>query len=163
MNDEDAAARSSEGDGSKEQSKSNSGCGGCLFTLIVIILTVYCSFDKSDFHLMPGEANLWMDAMEEVFKNLDEITPDSLEVFDELDVVDFSDDYINKHNIIYGVKPLIRVRSKDIPNETYLMRVIGIVRHTGPDEFEIRKLEMDTLINIGQYLKSKEVEKEVAN
>lgn len=149
MKDEDAAARPSEGNGSAPKNrKSSGGCAGCLFPLILIVLTIYCSFDKSDFYLMPGEANLWTDAMELTFDNLHQVTPDSLEVIDELDVYKRADNYKNMHNIIYGTNPFIKVRSKENTDRLYLMRVISIVRHTGPDEFELRLIEMDTLIYV---------------
>ena len=154
MNDEDPAPIPSEGNGGKP----NSGCGGCLLPLILIVLTVYCSFDKSDFYLMPGETNLWSDAMEEVFDNLDQIVPDSLEVDDDLDVFDHTDKYINKENIMYGVHPFVKLRSKDHPENEYLMRVIGIVLHTGPDEFNIRTLELDTLIDIREFKRLRALE-----
>ncbi len=156
MNNEDPAPEPSEGNGANP--KSNKGCGGCLLPLIIIVLTVYCSFDKSDFYLIPGEANLWSDAMEEVFDNLDQIVPDSLEVDDPLDVFDHTDKYINKGNIIYGVHPFLKLRSKEDPNREYLMRVLGIVQHTGPDEFDIRTLELDTLINFQEARRLKALE-----
>ena len=158
MKDDAEAARPSEGNDSINKRKSNKGCGGCLFPLIFIVLTVYCAFDKSDFYLMPGEANLWMDAMEEVFDNLDEVVPDSLEVHDDLDVMDFSDKYVNKENIMYGVKPLIRLRSKENPDQTYLAGILGIVLHTGPGEFDIRTLELDTLIDINEFKRLRALE-----
>ena len=107
---------------------------------------------------MPGEANLWSDAMEEVFDNLDQIVPDSLQVDDPLDVFDHTDKYITKENIMYGVHPFVKLRSKANPDQEYLMRVIGIVLHAGPDEFDIRTLELDTLINIQEARRLKALE-----
>jgi len=151
MKDDAEAAKPSEGNDSIKKRKSNSGCGGCLFPIIFIALTAYCSFDKSDFYLMPGETNLWSDAMEEVFDNLYQVVPDSLEVNDDLDVFDHTDKYVNKGNLVYGVHPLIRLRSKENAEQEYLMRIIGIVWHQGPDAFTIRSLELDTLININEF------------
>jgi len=157
MDDDEEAPRPSEGDGGKAKEKPNSGCGGCLLPIILIVLTVYCSFDKSDFYLMPGETNLWTDAMEEVFDNIDQVIPDSLELHDDLQVLDHGESYINKENIMYGIHPFIRLRSKTNAENEYLIRVLGIVLHKAPGEFEIRSLEMDTLINIQEYKRSREL------
>lgn len=158
MNDEGPAPKPLEEHGGNSNRKSNSGRGGCLLPLFLIVLTVYCSFDKSDFYLMPGEANLWSDAMEEVFDNLDQIVPDSLEVDDDLNVFDHTDKYITKENIMYGVHPFVKLRSKEHPDQEYLMRVIGIVIHAGPNEFDIRTLELDTLINIQEFKRIQDME-----
>ncbi len=148
MKDDEDPGRPLEGQPTPDSKKSQKGCGGCFFPLIIIALVLYCSFDKSDFYLMPGEANLWTDAMEEVFDNLDQVTPDSLYLDDELDVYEYNDSYRNIHNISYVVHPIVRVRSKDSPENAYIMRVIGIVRHTDANEFTIKEMELDTLVRI---------------
>ncbi|MCE7993975.1 MAG: hypothetical protein HEP71_18445 [Roseivirga sp.] len=148
MKDDEDPGRPLEGQPTPDSENSQKGCGGCFFPLIFIALVLYCSFDKSDFYLMPGEANLWTDAMEEVFDNLEQVTPDSLYLDDELDVFKYSDSYRSILNISYVVHPMVRVRSKHQPENAYIMRVVGIVRHTDADEFTIKEMEMDTLIRI---------------
>ena len=147
MKDEDDPRRPVAGQPEQKSGTKRGGCGGCLFPLILGALVVYCSIDTDDFYLAPGEANLWSDAMEMVFENLDEITPDSLYVDDPLDVYEHMDKYINKHNYVYGLHPFVKLRSK-ANDQIYVMRVLGIVKHVGPNDFELSRLEMDTLIHI---------------
>ena len=148
MNDDDESGRPSEGQPAEKSGGKSGGCGGCLFPLIIGALLVYCTVDVDDFYLAPGEANLWMDAMEVVFDNVEEATPDSLFIDDPLEPLDHMDYYINKHNYVYGLHPFIKVRSKADEERVYIMRVLGIVRHAGPNDFQLSRIEIDTLIQI---------------
>lgn len=136
-----------------DESSSGEGCAsngcGCFGTILVFaaaaILYTICS--PETFHLMPGESNMWSDAMEEVFENLDQVMPDSLIIEDSLDPYDHWQEAVNFKdlNLVYLVKPKIEVASMADTSRKYIIEIIARVDHVDANEFEIKNFFVDTL------------------
>ena len=120
------------------------GCG-CLFLLITIPLALYLLIDKSDFYLMPGEANLIVEAMEKTFDNIDQILPDSLVVTDELNPYLHYSEGESFGNIFYGLNPIIDVAAKADTSRKYKFQYVARVDHVDADEFVIKTFQVDSI------------------
>lgn len=126
-----------------EKEHSSGGCCGLLIFLFLLILVGYCRFDKGDFYLAPGEANLWTDAMETVFEDLHTLIPDSLYLADDLNVVARMEDARSIENVIYLINTEVTLRSSQ--NRYYRLGISADVLHLAPGEWKIRSLLPDTL------------------
>ncbi len=94
-----------------EEEQSSGGCCGPLIFLFLLILVGYCSFDKGDFYLAPGEANLWTDAMETVFEDLHAVIPDSMVLSDDLNTTGRMRDVRSIKNVLYLINTEATLRS----------------------------------------------------
>ncbi len=126
------------------KSGGGSGCG-CLVAIVLVVAISYFGFDKSDFYLMPGEANLWADAMEQVFDELDRVVPDSLRVSGSPEVVNYMNEQESLQNFIYILWPTLTLESKSSPERKYKMRLYARVHHMDAGEFRIAEMFVDTL------------------
>jgi hypothetical protein len=133
----------------KSTTPTSEGCGsGCLGGLAVLIGAVifgYCSLDKSDFYLMPGEANLSTDAIEQTFKEIDRILPDSLVIDDPLDPYNHYSQAESFGNLFYGLNPVIMTALKADTSIKYRFQYIARVDHVDADEFVIRDFLVDSI------------------
>ncbi len=136
-----------------EKVSSGEGCAsngcGCFGTILVFVAAgiLYSICSPESFYMVPGEANMWSDAMEEVFDNLDQVMPDSLIVEDSLDPYDHYSDYVNIEdmNIVYLLRPTLDVSAKADTSRKYRLRIIARVDHVDANEFEIKNFFVDTL------------------
>lgn len=127
----------------------NSGCGsGCLgiaFVFVVAIIFVYWTIDDSDFYLMPGEANMSTDAIEQTFREIDRILPDSLVVDDPLNPYNHYSEAESFGNLFYGLNPVIMTALKSDTSKKYRFQYIARVDHVDANEFVIRDFLIDSI------------------
>lgn len=129
-----------------QQSNSKpSGCGGFVITLIIIAAISYFFIDKSDFYLMPGEANLSTEALQKTFDEIDQILPDSLIITDSMNPIEHYQSAQSFGNIYYGVNPILDVVAKSDTSRKYKFQYIARVDHVDADEFVIRDFMVDSV------------------
>ena len=124
------------------------GCGGCFSSIflvgIIMLLTLWC-MDDSDFYLMPGEANLITDALQETFDQIDQILPDTLMIIEEPNRYNHYSEGESFGNIYYGLNPVIDVVSVADTSRKYKFQYIARVDHIDANEFEIKLFLIDSI------------------
>ena len=131
----------------KITNSSASGCGGCGITIAIFVIAaiVYVSVDKSDFYLMPGEANMSIDALQKSFDEIDRIVPDSLIITDELDPYMHYRSAESFGNIFYGLNPILDAAAKADTSRKYKFQYVARVDHVDANEFVIRDFLVDSV------------------
>ncbi|MBO6572930.1 hypothetical protein GYB29_00480 [bacterium] len=131
------------------QTSKKEGCGsGCLGAFVILIGAVifgYCSLDESDYYLMPGEANMSTDAIEQTFREIDRILPDSLVVDDPLNPYNHYSEAESFGNLFYGLNPVIMTALKSDTSKKYRFQYIARVDHVDANEFVIRDFLVDSI------------------
>lgn len=131
----------------KSTTPDSSGCGGCGITILIFVIAaiVYISVDDSDFYLMPGEANLSMDALQKTFDEIDRIVPDSLIITDKLDPYEHYSSTESFGNIFYGLNPVLEAAAKADTTRKYRFQYVARVDHVDANEFVIRDFLVDSI------------------
>ncbi len=131
----------------KSTAPGSSGCGGCGITLLIFVIAaiLYVSVDKSDFYLMPGEANLSIDALQKTFDEIDRIVPDSLIITDDLDPYLHYSAATSFGNVFYGLNPVLKAVAKADTSRKYRFQYVARVDHVDTDEFVIRDFLVDSI------------------
>ena len=101
--------------------------------------------DDSDFYLMPGEANMSTDAIEQTFREIDRILPDSLVVDDPLNPYNHYSEAESFGNLFYGLNPIIMTALKSDTSKKYRFQYIARVDHVDANEFVIRDFLIDSI------------------
>jgi hypothetical protein len=134
---------------SKGSTSKKEGCGsGCLGAFVILIGAVifgYCSLDESDYYLMPGEANMSTDAIEQTFREIDRILPDSLVIDDPLNPYNHYSQAESFGNLFYGLNPVITTALKADTSKKYRFQYIARVDHVDANEFVIRDFLVDSI------------------
>lgn len=127
---------------------SSNGCG-CLGTIFIFVAAaiLYSVCSPESFYMVPGEANMWSEAMEEMFDNLDQVMPDTLLIEDSLDPFDHWNEAVNFQdmNLVYLLKPRIKVASLADTSRKYIIEIIARVDHIDANEYQIKNFFVDTL------------------
>lgn len=122
-----------------------SGCLGTAFVFVAAIIFVYWTMDDSDFYLMPGEANMSTDAIEQTFREIDRILPDSLVIDDPLNPYNHYSEAESFGNLFYGLNPVIMTALKSDTSKKYRFQYIARVDHVDANEFVIRDFLIDSI------------------
>lgn len=138
--------------------KESSGCGGCGITLIIFFIAavVYVSVDSSDFYLMPGEANMSVEAIQTTFEEIDRIVPDTLLITDELDPYMHYQSAKSFGNYFYGLNPVLEAAAKADTTRKYRFQYVARVDHVDAGEFVIRDFLVDSIWRYEPYIPSTE-------
>ncbi len=129
----------------KKEEANGCGCLGVIVLIVSIVGIAYCSFDSSDFYLMPGEANQSMAALQKTFDSLDQILPDSLIITEELDPRNHYMSAESFGNLFYGLNPVLDAAAKADTSRKYKFQYIARVDHVDANEFVIRDFLVDSI------------------
>lgn len=129
--------------------KTSEGCGsGCLGAFVILIGAVifaYCSLGDGAYYMMPGEANMSTDAIEQTFIEIDRILPDSLVIDDPLNPYNHYSQAESFGNLFYGLNPVIMTALKADTSVKYRFQYIARVDHVDANEFVIRDFLVDSI------------------
>ena len=131
--------------GKSKKEGCGSGCLGAFVILIAAVIFAYCSLYDSDYYMMPGEANMSTDAIEQTFKEIYRILPDSLVIDDPLNPYNHYSQAESFGNMFYGLNPVIMTALKADTSKKYRFRYIARVDHVDANEFVIRDFLVDSI------------------
>ncbi len=95
--------------------------------------------------MMPGEANMSIEALQLTFDNIDQVLPDSLMADGELEPFDYYSQAKSFGNIFYGLNPTIPVMAKADTSRKYLFQYVARVDHVDAGEFVIHTMMVDSI------------------
>ncbi|MFN1836294.1 hypothetical protein AB2B38_013620 [Balneola sp. MJW-20] len=124
---------------------SSSGCGCLGFILVLVAVILYLSIGKSDFYLMPGEANQSIEALQKTFDEIDQVLPDSLVITEELDPYQHYQSAESFGNIFYAVNPVLDAALKADTTKKYKFQYVARVDHVDAGEFVIKTFLVDSI------------------
>ncbi|MEQ8577302.1 MAG: hypothetical protein RIC57_13390 [Balneola sp.] len=131
--------------GKSKKEGCGSGCLGAFVILIAAVIFAYCSLDDSDYYMMPGEANMSADAIEQTFQEIDRILPDTLVIDDPLNSYNHYSQAESFGNMFYGLNPVIMTALKADTSKKYRFQYIARVDHVDANEFVIRDFLVDSI------------------